>query len=381
MSELAHIPVSEPRIGSEEIAGVVEALRSGWISSAGPALNEFESSWAAYCERRHGIAVSNGSTALELAVEALDLQPGDEVIMPTFTIISCALAVIRAGGVPVLVDAEPDTWCMDVSLVEARITARTRAIMPVHIYGHPCDMDPLLDLAERHGLAIIEDAAEAHGAEYESTRGTAPTWRRCGSFGTASTFSFYANKLVTTGEGGMIVTDDDALAARLRSLRNLAFRSDRRFYHTEVGHQYRFTNLQAALGVAQISRMHELLARKRWLAGAYTERLQELSMLQLPVQRPWARNVYWMYGLVLADDAKVDAEQLAARLATRGVETRPFFLGMHEQPALLERGLFAGERYPVAERIARRGLYLPSGLGLTEIQLERVCDAVREILG
>ena len=381
MSEVAHIAVSEPRIGADDMASVMDALKSGWISSAGPALDQFESAWAAYCERRHGIAVSSGTTALELAIEALPLAPGDEVIMPTFTIISCALAVVRAGAVPVLVDADPDTWCMDVHAVEARITPRTRAIMPVHIYGHPCEMDPLLDLAERHGLAIVEDAAEAHGAEYESGRGQAPKWRRCGSFGVSSTFSFYANKLVTTGEGGMVVTDDDATAARLRSSRNLAFRSDRRFYHTELGHQYRFTNLQAALGVTQIGRMHDLLARKRWLAGAYGERLARLPMLQLPVQKPWARNVYWMYGVVLADDAKVDAVQLAARLATRGVETRPFFLGMHEQPALLDRGLFGGERYPVAERIARRGLYLPSGLGLTEIQLERVCDTVTEILG
>jgi perosamine synthetase len=381
MADVAHITVSEPRIGPEDMASVMDALRTGWISSAGPALEQFESAWATYCERRHGIAVSSGTTALELAVEALRLEPGDEVIMPTFTIISCALAVIRAGAVPVLVDADPETWCMDVHAVAARITPRTRAIMPVHIYGHPCEMDPLLELAERHGLAIVEDAAEAHGAEYESSRGAAPKWRRCGSFGTSSTFSFYANKLITTGEGGMVVTDDDGIAARLRSSRNLAFRSDRRFFHTELGHQYRFTNLQAALGVTQIARMHHLLARKRWLASAYAERLGRLPALQLPVQKPWARSIYWMYGVVLADDAKLDAAQLAARLATRGVETRPFFLGMHEQPALLDRGLFGGERYPVAERIARRGLYLPSGLGLTEIQLERVCDTVTEILG
>ncbi|MEP6731078.1 MAG: DegT/DnrJ/EryC1/StrS family aminotransferase [bacterium] len=372
--------MSEPRIGSAEISAVTDALHSGWISSAGPYLAQFEQSWAAYCERSHGIAVTSGSTALELAIEALDLQPGDEVIMPTFTIISCALAVIRAGATPVLVDSDPLTWCIDVKQVAARITARTRAIMPVHIYGHPCDMDPLLDLAEQHSLSIVEDAAEAHGAEYHSRRDASPAWRRCGSFGTSSTFSFYANKLITTGEGGMIVTDDETLAARFRSLRNLAFRSDRRFYHTEVGHQYRFTNIQAALGVSQIGRIDELLARKRWIRDAYTQRLTDLGMLELPVKAPWARHANWMYGVVLRDDAKLDATELATRLANRGVETRPFFLGMHEQPALLDRGLFAGEQYPVAERLARRGLYLPSGLGLTEIQLERVCDAIREIL-
>jgi perosamine synthetase len=205
-------------------------------------------------------------------------------------------------------------------------------------------------------------------------------WRRCGSFGRASVFSFYANKLITTGEGGMIVTDDDALADRLRSQRNLAFHSDRRFHHPSIGHQYRLTNMQAALGVSQVARVGELLQRKRWMGAAYTEHLQGLDMLHLPVEQPWARHVYWMYGVVLRNDAKFDASELAARLATRGVETRPFFLGMHEQPALLDRGLFRGEKYPVAERLARRGLYLPSGVHLTEIQLERVCDAVRGVL-
>ncbi|MEP6619507.1 MAG: DegT/DnrJ/EryC1/StrS family aminotransferase [bacterium] len=378
--ELTHVPVSEPRIGEEEIASVVQALRSGWISSAGKELDAFEHGWAAYCGRAHGVAVSSGTTALELTMEVLALQPGDEVIIPTFTIISCALAVVRAGATPVLVDADPDTWCMDVEHVARRLSPRTRAIMPVHIYGHPCDMDPLLALAGQHHASIIEDAAEAHGAQYLTSRGPAPIWRRCGSFGHASAFSFYANKLVSTGEGGMIVTDDDAIATALRSARNLAFRTDRRFYHTELGHQYRFTNLQAALGVPQIGRMDELLARKRWLGNAYSERLREVTALQLPVQRPWARSSYWMYGVVLRDDAPFDAREFAARLATRGIETRPFFVGMHEQPALRDRGLFSGESFPVADRLARRGLYLPSGLGLTEIQLERVVDAVKEIL-
>lgn len=377
---VVHIPVSEPRISAADIAAVTEALDSGWISSAGPFLDEFERSWSAYCGRAHGIAVSSGTTALELAIEALDLAPGDEVILPTFTIISCALAVVRAGATPVLVDADPDTWCLDATQVAERITSRTRAIMPVHIYGHPCDMDPLLDIADTHGLTIVEDAAEAHGAEYLSRRDGRSEWRRCGSFGAASVFSFYANKLITTGEGGMVVTDDDALAARLRSQRNLGFRSNRRFYHTELGHQYRLTNLQAALAVPQIARIEELLMRKRWIGAAYTERLREVASLQLPVEQPWARSTYWMYGVVLTGDTCIDALEFAARLAARGIETRPFFLGMHGQPALLERGLFAGERYPVADCLARRGLYLPSGLGLTEIQLERVCDVVKEIL-
>jgi perosamine synthetase len=380
VSDLAHIAVSEPTIGQGEIDAVNDALKSGWISSAGPYLTQFESAWAAYCNRAHGVSVTSGTTALELAVEALDLKPGDEVIIPTFTIISCALAVLRAGATPVLIDADPMTWCMDGEQVAARITSRTRAIMPVHIYGHPCDMDPLLELADRHGIAIVEDAAEAHGAEYLSRRGGTPTWRRCGSFGTSSAFSFYANKLITTGEGGMILTDDDALAARFKSMRNLAFRADRRFYHTEIGHQYRMTNVQAALGVPQVKRMSELVKRKRWMGETYREGLADLDVLELPTEEPWARSTYWMYGIVLRDNAKIGAKDLADRLANRGVETRPFFLGMHEQPALLDRGLFVGEHYPVSERLSQRGLYLPSGLGLTEIQLSRVCDAVQEIL-
>jgi perosamine synthetase len=380
MSELSNIPVGEPRISNAEIGAVVDALKSGRISSDGPCVQQFESAWATYCERAHGVAVTSGTTALELAVEALQLDPGDEVIIPTFATISCALAVIRAGASPVLVDSDPMTWCMDSEQVAARITPRTRVIMAVHIYGHPCDMDPLLSLAEKHELAIVEDAAEAHGAEYLTRRDATPVWRRCGSFGALSTFSFSANKLIATGEGGMIMVDDETTAARLRSLRNLGFHPDRHFYHTELAHQYHLANLQAALGVPQIARIEELLSRKRWIGEAYREGLGDLNVLELHTQEPWARPTCWMYGIVLQHDAKVDATELAKRLANRGVETRPFYLGMHEQPALLERGLFCGEHYPVAERLSRRGLSLPSGLGLTDIQLERVCDAVREVL-
>ena len=251
--------------------------------------------------------------------------------------------------------------------------------MPVHIYGHPVDMDPVMRVAERHGLVVVEDAAEAHGAEYLSGRdGQKPMWRRCGSFGAASCFSFYANKLVTTGEGGMVVTDDDAVAKRLRSLRNLCFGRERRFVHEELGHNFRMTNLQAALGVAQIERMAEIVDSKRRVGREYVRRLGGLGRLQVACERSWARSVYWMNGIVLAEGSGLDAAALAERLLRRGIETRPFFVGMHEQPALLARGLFAGERYPVTERLARRGLYLPSGLALRAEQLEEVCAAVRE---
>jgi perosamine synthetase len=310
------------------------------------------------------------------------VKTGDEVILPTFTIISCALAVVSNGGVPVLVDCDPHTWCIDVQQVKEAITSRTRAIMPVHIYGHPVDMDPLMDLSDQYGLAIIEDAAEVHGAEYLSGRNTSsPSWRRCGSFGTMSSFSFYANKLITTGEGGMVLTDDQQLAEKARSLRNLCFQPSRRFYHEELGFNFRLTNLQAAMGLAQLERIDEILARKRWIGREYTRRLQDIKGLQLPAEAPWARNVYWMYGLVLSDEREMSAEHLARRLEEYGVETRPFFLGMHEQPAFHKRGLFLNEHYAVAERIARRGLYLPSGLALTENQMAKVCDAMHEVLG
>lgn len=365
------IPVNEPLLGPAEAANVAEAVSSGWISSAGRFIDEFERDWASYCGMKHGVAVANGTVALQLAVECLGLEPGDEIIMPSFTIVSCALSAVYNGAVPVLVDSDPDTWCMDVSQVEARITPRTRALMPVHIYGHPVDMDPLRALADAHGLAIIEDAAEAHGATYKG--------RRCGSLGDISCFSFYANKIVTTGEGGMLLTDDDTIAERARSLRNLAFREDRRFWHAELGHNFRLTNLQAAIGVAQIARIDEFLAIKRRMAATYSEGLAGLP-LQLPIQREWAENVYWMYGLVIDEGTGMDADAFAAALAVRGVQTRPFFLGMHEQPVFLERGLFVGEHYPVAERIARQGLYLPSGMALTLDQQHVVIEAVRAVL-
>jgi len=364
------IPVSEPSIGEREAAYALDCLRSGWISSEGPYVARFEDAWAAYCGVRYGVAVTNGTSALYAAVAALGLGPGDDVIMPSFTIIGCAQAIMAAGATPVLVDADAATWCMDVRHVEARITARTRAIMAVHIYGHPADMGPLRALAAKHGLRIIEDAAEAHGAEYHGAR--------TGSLGDIACFSFYANKILTTGEGGMVVTDDAALAECVRSYRNLGFRADRRFYHTEYGRNERMTSLQAAIGLAQVEDIDARVQRKRAIGHRYGALLSDVDGLQLPVEMPYAKNVYWMYGVVIDEALGFDAAELARRLLARGIATRPFFLGMHEQPVLLEQGLFAGERYPVAERIARQGLYLPSGLTLADAQIERIADTVRE---
>jgi perosamine synthetase len=381
------IPVNEPLLGEREIEYATECIRTGWVSSAGRFIEEFEQQWAAYCGMKYGIAVSNGTVALQTAVACLGLEPGFQVIMPTFTIISCALAVIYGGGTPILVDCDPRTWCMDVEETKETIESavqngngRIKAIMPVHIYGHPVDMDPLRALAENHGLLIIEDAAEAHGAQYLANRSGTPEWLRCGGMGHLSCFSFYANKLITTGEGGMVLTDDPVLAEKARSLRNLCFRQEKRFYHTELGNNYRLTNLQAAIGLAQMERLEAIIEKKRWIGKAYTERLQDIPGIQLPIEEPWARQVYWMYGLVLDAATGTNAMEVASRLRSKGIETRPFFLGMHEQPVFHKMGLFRSERHPVAERIARQGLYLPSGLTLTETEVDRVSEAVREVL-
>jgi perosamine synthetase len=306
-------------------------------------------------------------------VAALRLGPGDEVILPTFTIISCAAAVVRAGAVPVVVDCDPHTWNMDVYQVRARIGPRTRAIMPVHLYGLPVDMDPLLQLAREHGLAIIEDAAEMHGQTYKG--------QPCGSFGDISTFSFYPNKHVTTGEGGMIVTDSDELAERCRSLRNLCFVAGRRFVHEELGWNFRMTNLQAALGLAQLERLDEFAARKRAMGARYQDLLGDLVDIEIaPAQTDYASSIYWVFGLVLKESVDYDAAEAMSRLSRLGVGTRPFFWPMHEQPVFRRMGLFAGERHPVAERIARRGFYLPSGMALRPEQIERSASALRQIL-
>jgi len=371
------IPVNEPLLAERDLELVTDCLKTGWISSAGKYLDDFEKGWAAYCGRRFGVAVANGTVALEMAVAALELPPGSEIIMPSFTIISCAQAVLYNDCVPVLVDCEPRTATLDVRRIERKITPKTRAIMPVHIYGHPVDMDPVMEIAARHKLAVIEDAAEAHGAEYHAGR---QAWKRCGGFGELSCFSFYANKLVTTGEGGMVVTDDEKLAVRLRSLRNLCFQAKQRFLHEELGYNFRLTNLQAALGVAQLERMDRIVARKREIAGFYNERLAGLPNIALPVEEPWARSVYWMYGIVLTKESGMNALGLAEKLRARQVETRPYFLGMHEQPALKAHGLFQGESYPVTESLARQGLYLPSGLGITDEQLDAVARAIRDVL-
>lgn len=367
------IPVNEPLLDGNEKKYLLECIDTGWISSEGPFVKQFEEGVAAKVGRKHAVAVCNGTAALDIAIAALNLKPGDEVILPAFTIISCIGEIVRAGAKPVLVDSDPVTWNMDIGQVAEKITPRTKAILVVHIYGLPVDMDPVLALAARHGLKIVEDAAEMHGQTYKG--------RPCGSFGDLSIFSFYPNKHITTGEGGMVLTDDDALAGDCRGLRNLCFQPPRRFVHDRLGWNYRMTNMQAALGVAQLERLEEFVGRKRAMGRRYTKALSTLSAVQLPLPATnYADNIYWVYGMVLNDSVPFDAIEAMARLAKLGIGTRPFFYPMHHQPVLQRMGLFAGERYPVAERLADRGFYVPSGMALSEAQIDRVAEKLREVL-
>lgn len=364
------IPVNEPLLDGNEKKYLCECIDTGWISSEGPFINKFEDGLAKRTNRRYGVAVASGTAALEIAVKALRIKEGDEVIMPTFTIISCAGAVAKVGAKPILVDCDPKTWNMDVNQIEERITEKTKAIMVVHIYGLPVDMDPLIKIAKKYDLKIIEDVAEVIGLEYKG--------EKCGSFGDISCFSFYPNKHITTGEGGMILTDDENLAEKCRFYRNICFEPSRRFVHNELGWNYRMTNLQAALGVAQLEKLNITVKKKRYIGRKYNELLSDVpSNIQLPLPKTeYAENIYWVYGIVLNDQS---ADEIMLELAKREIGTRPFFWCMHEQPVFQKMGWYKGESYPVAEKIARNGFYIPSGIAITDKQIEAVAKALNEL--
>jgi len=370
---MSYIPVNIPSLDGNEKKYLNECIDTGWISSEGPFINRFETDFARKMGRKFGIAVSNGSVALDTSIIALNIGEGDEVIMPTFTIICCASAITRVGAVPVLVDCDSETWNMSVEDIEKKITPRTKAIMVVHIYGLPVDMDNIIALAEKYKLKIIEDAAEQHGQSY---RGKA-----IGSFGNISCFSFYPNKHITTGEGGMILTDDEEVAERCRSLRNLCFNSERRFLHYELGYNYRMTNIQAALGLAQLERFDEFIKKKRRIGQIYNEILSGCDSIQVGIPKTeYAENIYWVYGIVLKEDVPFDATTAISKLHELGVGARPFFWPIHQQPVFNKIGLFLNEKYPVSERIAKRGFYLPSGTGLTEEQIVTAAQRFKTIL-
>ena len=368
------ILVNEPLLNGNEKKYLSECIDTGWISSEGPFVKQFEEKFATRVNRAYGISVCNGSIALDLAVAAIGITKGDEVIMPSFTIISPAASVTHVGALPVLVESDPITFNIDVTKIEEKITSKTKAIIIVHIYGLPVDIDPVVDLCKKYNLLLIEDAAEMHGQTYKG--------KPCGSFGDISTFSFYPNKHITTGEGGMIVTNNIALADRCKLLRNLAFTPERRFVHEELGWNYRFTNIQAALGLAQLERLDEFVTKKRWIGNMYNNLLSDLQdKLQLPLQQTaYAENIYWVYAMVLKPHVKDDAISIMKKLADEGIGTRPFFYPMHKQPVFKKRGWFTNESYPIAENMGERGFYVPSGLAITEEQMQEVSVKLHKVL-
>ena len=367
-----NVPVNEPLISKEAKQYVNEALDTGWISSAGPFLAKFEKAFAEFIGVKHAVACSNGTVAIHLALLSLGLKPGDEVIVPAFTMIAPVFAILYTGAKPVFVDADPETFNIDVTKIEEKITQKTRAILPVHIYGHSCDMDPLLALGKKYGIPVIEDAAEAHGATYKG--------KKCGSMGALSTFSFYGNKIVTCGEGGMVVTDDEKLAAKARAYRDLCHSPEKRFVHTEVGYNYRMTNVQAAIGLGELENVEGYLDRKQRMAKRYAEGLQGIRGLRLPITKPYAENVYWMYGVLVEDGFPLSRDALRKALKERGVDTRDFFYNAATQPAIRLLGAEQGP-FPVTEDLANRGFYLPSGLALTDDHIDYVCTTLRDIAG
>ena len=369
------IPVWEPVLDGNEKRYVLDCLETNWISSLGSYITRFEETMASWCGVSHGVACSSCTTGLHLALTALGVGPGDEVIIPDFTLIVSANTVIQAGARPVLVDADPRTWCMDPAQIEAKVGPRTRAIMPVHMYGHPCDMPAILSIARRHGLFVIEDCAEAHGARIAD--------RMVGSFGDAACFSFYGNKILTTGEGGMVLCSNAALADRMRLLRNQAFEQPR-FVHREVGFNYRLTNVQAAIGLAQAEKVEEKVEKKREIARWYAEAFAGVEDVELPWEAPGAKNVYWMYGVKLGDSFRRGRDGVMGAMREKGVETRAFFCPMHRQPVFARndpRFPDVSGDYPVSDDLWKRGLYLPSGLGLTRAQVQEVVETLAACRG
>ncbi|RJP73361.1 MAG: DegT/DnrJ/EryC1/StrS family aminotransferase [Candidatus Abyssobacteria bacterium SURF_17] len=364
MTPKRRIPVYEPLLGQQERELLDDCIRSGWISSIGKYIPRFERQFARFCDCSHAAAVSSGTAALHLTLAALGIGRGDEVIVPSLTFVATANSVSYTGAKVVLVDVTEDTWTINPEQVESAITPRTKAVIAVHLYGHPCDMRPLLAITRPKGIKVIEDAAEAHGAEYSG--------KRVGSLGDAGCFSFYGNKVITTGEGGMVVTNDAELDSRVRFLRDHSMDAERRYFHPEIGYNYRMTNVQAAIGCAQMKRINAMVRTKRTLAQAYSERLRDIEGLLLPPEKEWAKSVYWLYTVVLERAFGISSAELARRLASAGIDTRPVFIPMHQLPMYATR-----RRFPVSERLSRNGLSLPSSPSLREKDIDHICGRIR----
>jgi perosamine synthetase len=364
------IPVYEPLFYENERKYVNECLDSNWLSSGGKYNKLLEEGFASYCGVKYGVCVPSGTAALHLAVSSLGIKEGDEVIIPNFTMMACALSVIYTGAKPVFVDAEPKTFNIDPEKIKEKITEKTKAIMPVHIYGHPCDMDKIIKIAKDYNLYVIEDAAEAHGALFKG--------KKVGSFGSMSAFSFYSNKIITTGEGGIVVTDDLKLAERARWLANFCFDKERRYVHNEIGFKYPFTNVQAAIGFAQLEKIEETIQKKRDLAKKYNELLRDIPGIQTPHETDDVRNVYWMYGILIKKEFGFSRDEVKRRLFEKGVDTRFFFTGMHKQPSL-KKFISQQNKFPVSEMLETEGLYLPSSPNLTDEQIKYIVSTIKQI--
>jgi len=363
------IPVSAPMFVGNEKAYVMDCLDSTWISSAGKYVEKFESSFADFCGARHAVSCCNGTVALHLAMVALGLGPGDEVIVPTLTFVATANVVRYCGARPIFVDVEPDSWTMNSALIEEKITARTRGIIVVHLYGHPGDLDPILSLARRHGLFVVEDAAEAHGAEYKDSK--------VGALADVGAFSFYGNKAITTGEGGMLATNNDELASKLRLLRGQGMDPQRRYWHPIVGYNYRMTNLAAAVGLGQLEKVEWHLERRASVAKQYRNLLKKVPGVSWQSDQEWAKRIYWMFSITL-DETSLGRDDVMAQLQELGVETRPVFYPMHLLPPYRDDA--DKTTYPVAERIARLGFSLPTWAGLTDEDLQYVTNCLARVL-
>ncbi len=357
------IHIAEPLLQGNEIEYVTDCLKTGWISSLGKYVKDFEQGFADYCGMKYGIATSNGTVAIHLVAATLNLGPGDEVIMPSLTYVATANGIQYTGATPVFVDSEPDTWNIDPDKVAQAITPHTKAIFAVHLYGHPANMDPLQELAQAHNLLLLEDAAEAHGAYYKG--------KRVGSLGDASIFSFYGNKIITTGEGGLIITNNKVWAERAFFLENQGRYNSDPYWHPEIAYNYRMTNIQAAIGVAQLEKIDEMLAIRQHNAAHYHKRLTEVPGLTLPPQAEWASNVYWMYSVLVDDQFGMSRDKIRDKLNQADIETRPFFYPVHTLPMYN-----TGQSLPIAEDLAQRGLNLPSGATLTSEQIDYICDTL-----
>ena len=366
------INVSEPKLSNKTKDYVLDCIKTEWISSSGSYLESFEKKWAKYCDMKYAVSVTSGTAALIVALKALNLKPGDEVIMPSFTIISCALAIIEAGGKPVLADCDLDTWCIKTDEIKRKISSRTKAILIVHMFGHPANIDEIKEIIKNKKIDLIEDAAESHGSKFKN--------KVVGSFGKISCFSFYVNKLITTGEGGMALTNDTSLYNKMKNLRNLAFNKTRRFSHNEIGYNYRMTNIQAAIGLSQLEKITEHIKIKRQNTFLYNKILTSYDLpISLPSEKQWAKSTFWMYGIVLKNK-KMTAKTLSRKLFDNKIETRPLFLGMHEQPIFKKMNLFNSDSYPNTEYLSKYGLYLPSGLRLNKPKIELICKTLKSIL-